>query len=122
MFHASKIDQSHIPLIPVNNSLHNQKGGVGGVYQASAVLKVCMTTRDDWIIKVSICGFCAEFRLLIFGDSSEDDVVSRMKRNETTIEKGCRTLVDAECAEIRNYSTSCQSIIRRRRTGHERRT
>src|SRR5277367_3219904 len=96
MFHVSKIDQSHIPIIPVNNSPHNQKGGVGGFYQASAVLKVCMTTRDDWIIKVSIYRFCGEFRLLIFGYSSEDDVVSRMKRNDTTIERGCMTLVDAE--------------------------
>ena len=92
MFHVSKIDQSHIPIISVNNSPHNQRGGVGGVYQASAVLKVSMTTRDDWIIKVSICGFCGEFRLLSFGDSSEDDVVSRMKRNETTIERINRTL------------------------------
>jgi len=111
---------NHIYLSSSSTTVHTTKGEE--VYKASAVLKVCMTTRNDWIIKVSICGFCGEFCLLILGDSSEDDVVSRMKRNETTIERGCRTLVDAECAEIGDYSTSCQSIILRRRKGHERRT
>ena len=63
-----------------------------------------MTTRDDWIIKVSVRGFCSEFRLLILGDSTEDDGVSWMERNETTVVQGCGSLVDAECAEIGDYT------------------
>jgi hypothetical protein len=42
-------------------------------------------------------------------------MVAWMKRNETTIEKGSRSLIDAECAEIGDYSVGLVHHRGRRR-------
>ena len=55
------------------------------MYKARVVLKKGVTTRDDGVIKVSICGPCGQLGFLVFEDAAEDDVLSSVERNETMV-------------------------------------
>ena len=64
------------------------RGGlVGKVDFTPEVLEECMTTTNDGIIKVSICGFRGELCAEVFTDAAEDDVLALVERDKTTIQE-----------------------------------
>jgi hypothetical protein len=59
-----------------------------------------VTTTDDGVIKVAVRGLGDELGLLVLGYSTQNDVVSGMKRNEPSIIRCGRVLVNTKSAEV----------------------